>query len=77
MSPVEWSAVGIIVTVNLAGLGYLARQIARLDTRLDRLDGRIDRLEERFDARFDRVEEKLERLEERYIQHLEHHARFA
>ena len=63
MSPVEWSAVGIIVSTNLAGLGYLARQIARLDARVDRMEARIDA--------------RLDRLEERYIQHLEHHARFA
>ena len=67
MSPVEWTAVGIIVSVNFAGLGYLGRTISR---EVSRLDGRIDRLEERMDARFDR-------LEERYIQHLEHHARYA
>ena len=59
----EWSAVGIIVTTNVATLGLLARQIARL--------------EDRTNARFDRIEERLDRLEERYIQHLEHHARFA
>ena len=45
MSPVEWTAVGIIVSTNLTmflgTVGYLGR-------RLDRLEDRFDRLEERY-----------------------------
>ena len=63
MSPVEWTAIGVLAVVLVGSLGYLAR--------------RIDRLEARMDARFDRVDDRLDRLDERYIQHLEHHARFA
>ena len=71
MSAVEWTAVGIIVstnlTVSLAGIGYLVRRIDRVE---QRLDATIDRLDAHLSAR-------LDRLEERYVQHLEHHARFA
>jgi hypothetical protein len=65
MDVVDWSALSVLAAVMLGAVGYLSRQINRVE---ERLSGRMDRMEDRFSSRFDR-------LEEQYIRHLELHAR--
>jgi hypothetical protein len=61
---VDWGTVSAIAALVVACVGYLSRQMNRLD---DRLTGRLDGVEARLGARIDQ-------LTERYIAHLERHA---
>jgi hypothetical protein len=75
MDAVDWTAVSVLAALMFGALGYIVRQLNRVEQRLslrmdrmdDRLNDRMDRMEDRFSARFDR-------LEEQYIRHLEAHA---
>lgn len=71
MDAVDWSGLGVLAALMVGCLGYLSRQMTRLE---DRLEGRMIAGFDRVDARFDRVEARLDRLEERYVRHLELHA---
>lgn len=79
----DWGTVLTLTGLFLAGFGYLARHMNRLDgaqtKRTDRLEDtftkRMDRLEDTFTKRTDRLEAKIDQLTERYITHLEHHPR--
>jgi len=83
---VDWATVLAIATLVVACVGYLSRQMNRMD---DRLTARIDGVETKLTARIDRVETKLtdhidgvkanlgsriDQLTERYIAHLERHS---
>jgi hypothetical protein len=64
MDAVDWTAVSVLAALMFGALGYIVRQLNRVEQRLSL---RMDRMEDRFGARFDR-------LEEQYIRHLEAHA---
>ena len=71
----DWGTVLALATLMAASVGYLSRQMNRLD---DRLTARIDRVETSLGARIDHVEahlaSRIDQLTERYIAHLERHA---
>ena len=60
----DWGTVLALATLMVACVGYLSRQVNRLD---DRLTARIAGLEVSLGAR-------LDQLTERYIAHLERHS---
>ena len=64
MNEVDWGTVLALATLMVACVGYLSRQVNRLD---DRLTARIAGLEVSLGAR-------LDQLTERYIAHLERHS---
>jgi hypothetical protein len=64
MGSVDWAALSALAMVVLGAVGYLSRQISRLE---ERFTLKIDRLEDHLGGRIDR-------LEEQYIRHLEAHA---
>ena len=67
MDAVDWSGLGVLAALMVGCIGYLARQLNRLE---DRMNARFDQV----DVRFDRVDARIDRLEERYVRHLELHA---
>lgn len=78
MDAVDWSGLGFIAALVVGCIGYLSRQLHRVDDRLRaELGSRFGAVDDRFDGvddRFDRVEARLDRLDERYVRHLEQHA---
>ena len=68
----DWGTVLTLAGFFAVGLGYLARQMNRLE---DGLSKRIDRLDDSSSNRMERLERKIDQLTERYITHLEHHPR--
>ncbi|MGH9034693.1 MAG: hypothetical protein ACRD0O_02945 [Acidimicrobiia bacterium] len=63
MHEVDWGSVSAIAALVVACFGYLARQMNRLE---DRLENRLDAMERSLGGRIDK-------LTERYIAHLERH----
>ena len=59
----DWGTVSAIAALVVACVGYLSRQMNRLE---DRLDNRIDGLEQSLTVH-------INQLTERYIAHLERH----
>jgi hypothetical protein len=71
MDAVDWSGLGVLAVLLVACVGYLSRQVSRVE---DHLRGEMATQFAAVDARFDRVDARLDRLEERYVRHLEQHA---
>jgi hypothetical protein len=72
---VDLGTVLAIAALMVTCVGYLSRQMNRVD---DRLTARIDGVESRLTAHIDGVESNLgsriDQLTERYIAHLERHS---
>ncbi|MGH9037371.1 MAG: hypothetical protein ACRD0O_16560 [Acidimicrobiia bacterium] len=70
MHEVDWGTVSAIAALVVASFGYLARQMNRLEDRLEGVErslaGRIEGVERSLGGRIDK-------LTERYIAHLERH----
>jgi hypothetical protein len=67
---VDWGTVSAIGALTAASLGYLARQIHRVE---DKLSARMDRMEGRMDRMESTLRSDIGQLTERYIAHLERH----
>jgi hypothetical protein len=82
MDAVDWTGLSVLAGVVLMAIGYLARQLNRMDLKIDRLDLRIDakfdglrsEIEAKIDGLRAEIVPRLDRLEERYVRHLELHA---
>lgn len=74
MDAVDWTGLSVLAALLVGCIGYLSRQMHRLD---DRLTGEMRALRGDMRADFDRlradVVPRLDRLEERYVRHLEAH----
>ena len=74
MDAVDWSGLGVLAALLVGCIGYLSRQMTRLEDRMHRFEDRMNDRFDQVDARFDRVDARIDRLEERYVRHLELHA---
>ncbi len=68
----DWGTVLSLAGLFAVGLGYLTRQVHRLDDSMTKQMGQLD---DRLTMRMDRLEAKIDRLTDRYITHLEQHPR--
>jgi hypothetical protein len=71
MEAVDWTALSVLTAVVLGALGYVVREMHRLEVRLEaRFEAGFDAIERRLDA----IDRRFDLLEERYVRHLEAHA---